>query len=277
MKIWQQAVSLINSLTNGGADTDRVKFASTPFASQMYGTFDMSNIRTNMQNSQGNTSASSTWTGCFGDREYSYSRNDTAPSSSIAGSGFGERTASNSSRSSSYGCSSSYQARPFYRLTNDYMILKDAINAWTTGGGTDISLGTAMGWHQVSPNAPFGDGVSYDHNETADGDDKVVKVVVILTDGVQTRRAEGSSSYSSSNGNPNTAALCTAMKAQDIVVITIEYDLYSISTLTMLENCASEPSSKYFFNFNVNGSEGNISDAFDATGQAISNMVYLSH
>ena len=66
----------------------------------------------------------------------------------------------------------------------------------------------------------------------------------------------------------------TGMKAQDIVVMTIGYDLSPGSTLTMLENCASEPSSKYFFN--VDGTQGNIADAFDAIGQAISDMVYLS-
>jgi hypothetical protein len=43
-------------------------------------------------------------------------------------------------------------------------------------GNTHINVGLQWGWHVLSPNLPFGDGVAYDDNDWN-------KVVVLMTDG----------------------------------------------------------------------------------------------
>jgi hypothetical protein len=61
------------------------------------------------------------------------------------------------------------------------------INAMKAAGDTNIPMGLMWGWHLVSPNAPFADGVAYDTPN-------VTKYIILMTDGENT--------YSdASNGN----------------------------------------------------------------------------
>ena len=56
----------------------------------------------------------------------------------------------------------------------------DAVNAkldqMVAAGNTNVAMGLMWGWHTISPNAPFADGVSY-------GTPKTQKIIVLLTDG----------------------------------------------------------------------------------------------
>lgn len=283
-------IELIDSLTDNG-DNTRVKFSLVPFSTHTYVTMPMEYIRTNMRSSQGNSSGNTNWTGCMADRDYPYSQNGDAPytgSSSHSNynkSRFGERAGYYSTRHSYYqSCHSSYTSRPLVRLTTNYTALKNQLNSMTPYGNTNISAAAAHGWLTLSPNAPFSDGVQYNHNDTAAEDDKVYKFMVILTDGEQTVRGEGYNGYWWSYGRNNLATLCNGMKGaidpsdpdspSKVTIITVGYDLYNSSTLNRLQNCASSPTNEHFIN--VNGSSGSISDAFQKIGQAISDMVYLS-
>jgi Flp pilus assembly protein TadG len=62
------------------------------------------------------------------------------------------------------------------RLTTDFTALKTAIKAMVAVGDTDIPLGLVWGWHTLSPNAPFADGVTYLKP-------KYRKIIVLMTDG----------------------------------------------------------------------------------------------
>ncbi|MGO9172460.1 MAG: pilus assembly protein TadG-related protein [Rhodomicrobium sp.] len=62
------------------------------------------------------------------------------------------------------------------RLTNDQTAVLNEINAMKAYGATVIPAGLMWGWHLLSPNGPFGDGVPYSNTTT-------VKVIILLTDG----------------------------------------------------------------------------------------------
>jgi Flp pilus assembly protein TadG len=150
------------------------------------------------------------------------------------------------------------------RLTTDFSALKSAVNAMTDGGETNIPNGLMWGWHTLSPNAPFADGVTY-------LTPKHKKIVVLMTDGENTMSTKGgndNSTYSAAgyvwqgrflkaDGTPlnslystesdRTAAmdsrlnkLCTNMKAPsvDIEIYAIGVGVTS-SSKTLLQNCAS--------------------------------------
>lgn len=75
-----------------------------------------------------------------------------------------------------YGPNAGCELQPLTRLTTSQSQLTNAINAMTAIGETNIPIGLAWGWHLLSPNAPFKDGVAY-------GETKTKKFIVLMTDG----------------------------------------------------------------------------------------------
>jgi Flp pilus assembly protein TadG len=75
-----------------------------------------------------------------------------------------------------YGPNAGCTITPLTRLTTNFTSVKTAINAMVVGGDTDIKSGVIWGWHTLSPNAPFNDGVAY-------GTPYHDKVMVLMTDG----------------------------------------------------------------------------------------------
>ncbi|MDB5475240.1 MAG: hypothetical protein JWP49_751 [Phenylobacterium sp.] len=149
------------------------------------------------------------------------------------------------------------------RLSTGWSALKTAINAMQAGGDTNIPMGLMWGWHTLSPNAPFADGVAY-------LTPKHKKIVILMTDGQNTMTDSGNSNtsfYSAAGyawqgrvlqasgtpiGSNNTQAertaalddrlskLCTNMKAvdKDIEIYTMRVEVTG-GTSTVLQNCAS--------------------------------------
>lgn len=66
--------------------------------------------------------------------------------------------------------------QPIIRLTNNQTAILTEINAMTPYGPTAIPAGLMWGWHLLSPNGPFGDGVAYSDTET-------IKAIILVTDG----------------------------------------------------------------------------------------------
>ncbi|MGA7324744.1 MAG: TadE/TadG family type IV pilus assembly protein [Rhodomicrobium sp.] len=62
------------------------------------------------------------------------------------------------------------------RLTNSEQAVLNEINGMTPYGNTVIPSGLMWGWHLLSPNGPFGDGVAYSNTTT-------IKAIVLVTDG----------------------------------------------------------------------------------------------
>lgn len=75
-----------------------------------------------------------------------------------------------------YGPNAGCEIQPLTRLTTSQSQLTNAIAAMTVIGDTNIPMGLVWGWHLLSPNAPFKDGVAY-------GETKTKKFIVLMTDG----------------------------------------------------------------------------------------------
>jgi Flp pilus assembly protein TadG len=129
-------------------------------------------------------------------------------------------------------------------LTTNQTALINQLNLMAPIRLTNISLGLEMGWHLLSRNAPRTEGVAY-------GDDATRKVIVLLTDGRQTVGGWGAGgAFSNGQADQNTVELCTGIKAKDVTVITVAFDLNDNATKQRLQNCASGP--EYFFSAATN-------------------------
>jgi hypothetical protein len=144
-------------------------------------------------------------------------------------------------------------------MTSTQATINAAIDALTPKGSTVIPAGLLWGWRVISPGAPFTDGAAYN-------DDKFVKAMILLTDGEndvnQATNTVGKSSYNAfgyaknghlgntngSNANATldakTLAVCSAIKAKDIQLYTIGFQVSNASQ-TLLQACATKPDMFY--------------------------------
>jgi hypothetical protein len=170
------------------------------------------------------------------------------------------RTGTNPSTGYQYGPNAGCTVQPLKRLTNSWTALNTAINAMTTGGDTNIPMGLMWGWHVLSPNAPFGDGVAYNTPRTT-------KIVVMMTDGQNenTPNTNGNQSFYSGSGyiwqnrlgitggtqaqrqavlDARETSVCANMKAQGIIIYTIRIDVTD-NNYGVIQACASTPDQFY--------------------------------
>lgn len=168
-------------------------------------------------------------------------------------------------------------------LTNNAATVKNRIDAFSVSGSTAGQIGIAWGWYMVSPNWnslwPSGAAADYNAAET-------LKAVVIMTDGefntpycngVISRQAGSGSGGNqakidcdANNGDPFTQSrsLCSAMKAQGVVVYTVGFGIASGGdAAAMLSDCATTPD-----NFFLPANGGDLSEAFAAIGRSISQL-----
>ena len=150
---------------------------------------------------------------------------------------------------------------PLTPLTNNAQLMRDriaAMKAWDIAG-TNVAQGMVWGWSVLSPTAPFTEGVAYNDNGTQ-------KTMIVLTDGennvttASNRNLSHFSSYGYLAGNrfgTNNAGLaideidkkvktlCAKIKAQNIRLYTITFQLNEASAQQMYRDCASSPSMYY--------------------------------
>jgi hypothetical protein len=136
----------------------------------------------------------------------------------------------------------------------------------TAIGDTNIPLGLVWGWHMLSPNTPFADGVAY-------GTPKTTKIAIIMTDGDNTFGTASNDNDSPYNGmgyiwqnrlgitsgSENTRQdkmdgrlkeLCKNMKDKKIVIYTVRVEMKSGSS-SLLSGCATD-TDKFFDVQNAN-------------------------
>ncbi len=183
-----------------------------------------------------------------------------------------------SSRGPNRGC----DMQPLMRLTTNWTALKDRIDDFNAAGETHIPLGMMWGWHLLSPNTPFADGVPYSTPKTT-------KVVVLMTDGDNTYADKSSRMRSNYDGygfiwqnrtgttsnsestrttaiDNRLALLCTNMKAAGIVIYTVRVEVTTGSS-TLLSNCATTPDKFYDVQ-----SASNLTAVFSAIAGSIENL-----
>lgn len=169
--------------------------------------------------------------------------------------------------------------------------LGEAIDKLKASGSTAGQIGIAWAWYMISPNFAS----LWESGRRPDAYDrtKTLKVAILMTDGefntpyhagvIAADAGTGSGvanthiNANATNGHPfaQSLDLCTAMKAQGVVVYTVGFDLGTnvggpgIDTaLEMLEACASSKD-KHFFKA-TDGTD--LKDAFKAIGRDITRL-----
>jgi hypothetical protein len=124
-------------------------------------------------------------------------------------------------------------------LSTSKATVVDKINSLVANGATYIPAGLMWGWAVLSPGEPF--------NEPTDAKRTTKRYVVLMTDGENTI----SPSYPAHDGSNTTTAntltseLCANIKAADVEVFTIAFNVSISSVKTLLQNCATS-SDKFF-------------------------------
>lgn len=185
----------------------------------------------------------------------------------------------NAGKGPNRGCS----MQPLVRLTTNMTTVKAALNAMNATGNTNIPIGMMWGWHTLSPNAPFADGVSYSDTDTK-------KFIVLLTDGDNVYGSSDNPSNSlyttlgyawqsrmsgitvtSSDGtrtgvmDTRLGVVCTNIKSAGITVFAVRIDV-SGDAPASLSGCAS--SSDKFYDINSSG----LSEAFQNIAGSIGSL-----
>jgi von Willebrand factor type A domain len=247
------AIKLIDDIVKDNAD--KVKFALVPFSHHVYST--LPNEYVLGQGSSGN------WTGCTQDRQYPFNLTDATPSAS-AESLWGQAIAPDHA---AWGCAG-YVSRnlKIAPLTDNFTNIKSQISSMTPYAYTHVPLGVEFGYHVLSPNAPYTEGVSY-------ADKGTNKYLVVLTDGAQTEPAFGPGAVRTvAQGNSNLETICNKVKASGIIVISVAFDLDDTSQHERLKNCATNGAENFF----VANNSADVGKAFEAITNAITAQAFLS-
>ncbi|MFZ0270154.1 pilus assembly protein TadG-related protein [Caulobacter sp.] len=159
------------------------------------------------------------------------------------------------------------------RTTTQRDLVKTKLGQMIADGNTNVAMGLVWGWHTLSKNAPFADGVD---PLSTDGK-KTTKVIVLLTDGDNTndtynnpnnsfytgygyiaqgrlKNASGTSLTASSTATNRRDAidhreklLCDNAKAEGVVIYAIGVGVSNHSR-TILQDCATKPDMYYDVN-----------------------------
>ena len=149
-------------------------------------------------------------------------------------------------------------------LTSDFDALDNALAGMEPAGLTNIALAAEMGWHLLTPDAPFDTALPY-------SDMHVQKIMILLTDGMQTVSAEGPGGTSTLAADDVTAEVCEGAKAEGVRIYTIAFDIDETRIQDLLRGCASSVGNYYDAR-----ESADIGGVFDSIFAQISESVWLS-
>jgi len=156
-----------------------------------------------------------------------------------------------------YESSSSCPSSQIVPLTSDKTLLANSISALAAGGTTAGHIGAAWGWYLLAPDfAYLWPSAS---QPGAYNDPSLLKVAIFMTDGefntmyyqgVTSKDSTGSPriNQNATNGNSFAQAqdICSAMKAENIEVYTVGFQVGSIqNAIDFLSACATDPAHAY--------------------------------
>ena len=118
------------------------------------------------------------------------------------------------------------------------------------------------GWRTLDSRAPFQEAAGRNDNETD-------KIMIVMTDGANTRSKNGRFHEGQSQANADNQAqrLCTSIKNENITVYTIAYEVGDTTTENLLRDCASD-ADKYFDATNA----GDLMEAFDVIAASLTEL-----
>lgn len=142
---------------------------------------------------------------------------------------------------------------PLQRLTSDRTTLNSKIDEFVAAYETYIPAGLMWGWRVLSPTGPFADGAP------VTGANRARKVLVLMTDGENTRSLDAPYHWGNSKSDADTlpSTLCTKVKSASIEIYTVAFEVTDNQTRNMLRNCATAPN--YYFDAK---STSDLRDAF---------------
>lgn len=173
------------------------------------------------------------WSGCVVDRDQDYDIQNTAPTVSSA--------TQFPTDNPLLGCPP--QIMP---LGYDWTAMNSMIDTMTPLGETDLTIGMVWGWQALTQGVPL---------NAPTPPPNTTKAIVFMTDGLNTANRWNNTLLGSgtvANIDARTALVCTNIKAQGIVVYTIQVDTGGESPAsTLLQNCATDVG-KWFYLKNAN-------------------------
>lgn len=215
VRMYEAAAKMIDVISNQGKNKN-VKFGLVPFSAVVRADIPTQYLRSDV-----------TFDGCTMDRQYPYNVQEE-PTTGSDPEKWGDHSVGD------HDCNNVAAAGlKVLPLTEDMDAVKAQLAGFKPHLWTHIALGSEFGWQVISPDGVFGNARPYD-------DDKNVKAVIILTDGMQTTPGWGAGeSRTVENAEANFKDICEGMKSQGINVFTIGYDLTDTHTLNLLETCAN--------------------------------------
>ena len=181
---------------------------------------------------------------------------DAPPSTSAFNSQYKESYIDNK-----WGC----RAVPALALTKERSTLDAVLEEMDDRGGTRIDIAAAWAFRMVSPSWR---GLWGDPDLPLDYDEPLMdKAVIIMTDGKNDPHPDGSSGVpTAATANARLTDTCTKMKAQGIIVYTIQFRISDSALKTLLQNCATDASHYY------HADDDELDDVFIAIANQLSNL-----
>jgi len=141
-------------------------------------------------------------------------------------------------------------ASPITPLTSSASTAKSAIAALTATGDTYIPSGLAWGFNMLSSPQPLTDAATYDPSGL---NRKPRKAMVLMTDGANSKLMNAGNGRHDVNPTPNpdspatqantyTAELCSNLKANNIELFTVAFNVTDNNIKSILKGCASDDS-----------------------------------
>ena len=163
-----------------------------------------------------NQQEKNTWIGCLEDRDQPNDVNDTTPQAGTSATLYPATACS--------GNGALVKMRP---LTSDWDALRLTVNQMNPNGNTNVTIGLVWAWHALTPNLPM--------TEASPPKPDLDKVIIVLTDGTNTRNRWTSSSTAIDN---RTKAACDNIKAANIKIYAVRV---IDGNASLLKSCASNP------------------------------------
>lgn len=209
--------------------------------------------RVNLKNYSGNVdfTPSSSNRVCANPRPSPYTTDEAAPSTSAFSSEYTQW---------SYGC----KATPALGLTAEKSTIEDVIDDMDDNGYTRIDVAAAWAHRMLSPDwrGLWGNSeLPLDYNTPL-----MDKAAIIMTDGENNPR-DGTSK---STANARLLEACSAMKADNIIVYTIQYREDEEDLQDLMRSCATSPS-HYFF-----AEDDDLTTVFNEIANQLSNLRLLN-
>lgn len=165
------------------------------------------------------------WRGCVSLRHTPLHKDDDASSNKISG---------------IMNASCGQELQP---LTDKQGPLISTIASMNVGDETFLPGGLSMGWAVLSHRLPFVEGV--DPAASAD----TMRAIVLMTDGVNTVSKNpteiGHWGNNGAEANTMTQEVCDAIKADNVLVFTVGFEVTDAAAIALLRNCATAPNFAY--------------------------------